>query len=372
MTTTPSITTAQQALFTPHELATLEGRPTIRASISCIPREVFMTEAIFEHHLKHDSEALAVIGEALGIDAGLVTTQVRVNPQAYQRADLVFTPTDSTTQPSIVELQLDPLDAEHVSRATYYAFTMGARDLAFIAPRMLPSAQAVFNELSNQIDSYNVPLQMHFLSLHTSFLVSENSAIYELRLETPPRAQPRVTLKALKAIAAFCIDLGDSSFTAAKFDDARRIDIYRGLAHGICIRLAAKRDATTLSIMRTPPEIRARLQAERLPEQLAEVLQPHSLLSWAPGEPHTTVLAAYHFPSALTIDLKTDIAAAREVAKAFIALHATLRVTLEERDHHPHISVRYATPSERTTHNGALTTNAPRDDGVCRVSVDGC
>lgn len=358
MKTTPSITTAQHELFTPHELATLAGQPLVHTSIACSPREVFTTEADFEYHLKHDTDALAVIGEALGIDKGLVTTQVRVNPQAKQRADLVLTPTDPAAPPSIVELQLDPLNAEHVYRATTYAFLMGARDLAFIAPRMLPSARAVFGELTNHINTYNVPLQMHFLSLRTSFLVSESTAIYELRPETPPRPQPRITLKALKAIAAFCIDLGDSSFTAAKFDDARRIDIYRGLAHGICIRLAAKRDTTTLSIMRTPPEIQARLRADRLPERLAETLQPHNLLSWAHGDPSTTVLAAYHFPSALTIDLKTDTDAAREVAKAFIALQAALRAALDDRDRRARTNVRYATRSERTTHHGSLPTSA--------------
>lgn len=350
MTTTPRLTPAQQTLFNPHELTQRNGRPTVHPSTPCQPRDVFATEAEFELHLKHDPEGLAVIGEALGIHAGLVTTQVRVNPNTGQRADLVLNPIDDATQPSIVELQLDPLDAEHVYRATLYAVMMRARDVAFIAPRMPTSTHTVFNELSKMLTTYRIPLRMHFLSLHTSYTSATNTATYELRLETQPRAQPPITLKALQAIAAFTIELGDRNLVGAKFDNARRIDIYRDLRHNICIRLAATRTRTTLSIMRVPAPIQQRLRRRHLPQRLATLLQPYGTIEWTPGAPTTEVVAAYHFPSVLTNDHTTDTDTARSVAKAFIKLHHTLRTALGDptRARRARANIRYATRSDNT------------------------
>ena len=319
----------QKPLLPPTQLALFKPANPTHLAMRCTPRTLFGTEAILEHELMRDTRVHALLADLLATDVGNILNQVViVNPDL--RADLLLTGPTTNDRIAVAELQLDPLDTNHLWRGLTYASALNVNEIIYIAPGMESDTEHVFNNFRSWFSATNSTANLHFIRLTTQHIDGTTGGTYTLTPQTPPLPKPRRNRKTLDAIRALAANLGDTTLAEGSPYRDRRIDIYKGLKH-LRIRFNANLDDTTITIdtIDTLAHKPCRTPINALTHDLADHLQHHSLTSWR-SNPSTAVIATYVFPTPQLPDGTTDIELATTIARAYVTIRERLTHALAQ------------------------------------------
>ena len=306
-------------------------QPASHLASACTPRTVFGNEAALEHRIKHDTHVHAFLADYLATDIATIANQVVIyNPD--RRADLVLNRNNPNDKTIVIELQLDPLDTDHLMRGIIYAATLNATEVVYIAPSMEPNTQHTFNKLRAWLSGTSATANLHFIRLTATQVHPDLGGTFTLDPATPPLPKPGPNRKTLQAIQAYATALGDTTLADVTPDRDRRLDVYKGLKH-LRIRLAVSTDDVTITISSGDATAHRpyRSSINALTHHLATELQQHHLTNYRHNT-SSTVLATYTFPTPQQPDGTTDTNLTEHIARAYITTRERLLHTLANHD----------------------------------------
>jgi hypothetical protein len=197
----------QKPLLPPTQLALFKPANPTHLAMRCTPRTLFGTEAILEHELMRDTRVHALLADLLATDVGNILNQVVIaNPDL--RADLLLTGPTTNDRIAVAELQLDPLDTNHLWRGLTYASALNVNEIIYIAPGMESDTEHVFNNFRSWFSATNSTANLHFIRLTTQHIDGTTGGTYTLTPQTPPLPKPRRNRKGSDPTSADTSSLG--------------------------------------------------------------------------------------------------------------------------------------------------------------------
>lgn len=173
----------QTTLFDPESLA--KGWESPKLLVSCDPRTIFESEADFEQTLMHSQEAIKIIENAVGFEIERIARQVRTGTNLAQRADLVGIGKGPTKPLAVIELMMNQLDGDHVTRPFGYACSLDAQHLVLVAPAFPQNALNLIQQLQRSADRLGITI--HLIQLHTESTVDLYQGYFRLEQLSPRR-----------------------------------------------------------------------------------------------------------------------------------------------------------------------------------------
>jgi hypothetical protein len=245
----------QGALFSLGELLeTPRGLAAPNLLVACSPRRIFPREGHFELTLLQEPRVLAALSRTLGTTVRDLHNQVVV-PASRQRAD-VLGQTNHPDATVVLELTLEPLDADHYQRGLSYAINLAARHLVLVAASFPEAMVTPIARTRAWLERFGSPFTIHLLQINT-WLDGKGGCHYALEAVDPGRVLPLRNRARLEAVAARVAELGDRSLASLSVIENRLFESYAGLPARVRIRVYAGNAQTTLSVFVDPDRLSA-------------------------------------------------------------------------------------------------------------------
>ena len=321
-----TIPSLQYPLFTRDVLLGSRNSGAASFLLPCSPRSVFPNEAVFEATLLHEPGVMTFLSQTVGRTVESLANQVSM-PSGRLRADVL----GQTAHPAggvVVELTLEPCDADHLQRGMLYTMALNRLALVLVAPSFPPAVLAQVGLVRSWLEQNRSPFDVHLWQLST--WRDADGGHYSLATVDPVRAVPLRTRLRLEAIAAQAAQLGDRSLANLSITENRMFESYSGFAAGMRLRVYAGLESTRISVFVQDGELLARLHTELRLDELKEGLA--GIPATLNGPSDDSVLFSVTLPASETAGERPDAGEILDAANAYVQTRRAVVEALERID----------------------------------------
>jgi hypothetical protein len=300
---------------------------------SCPISDVFKNEAELEQTIRNDPVAQLTLSQILNVPIATLSQQVYVSAPLSnrQRADLVAATTDGSI--AVIELTVRPLDANHLNRATGYAFQLGLEHIIFITPRATKPVRQQIALTHRWFEGVSRQIKITTVILRTYKDPALKSGRYSLEVLHQPIANAQAAV--LQLLASATERAGDPTLTNVAISENRqqitigrhRLVVYVGDQNLSIYCYAAKTQIVDDLARLTPSLTALGLKHQKREPQRITFAWPTPTIT--PNEPHPP-----------TID---------QIAVAFLQIRRTIAANNQPPQHPPKL---IQTTAHRSKHTG--------------------